>query len=1020
MEDSRQNNFEITLAQLRKIEFQQKAILDNIPDIVWLKDAQSRFIAVNEPFAKACGFKVKEIIGKTDLDIWPKELALGYRADDQEVMESKKRKCVQERLMHQEGGEQWIETIKTPVFDDHDKVIGTIGIARNITLHKHEAESLKEIRAELELRVKVRTTELASANEALRKEARIAQKAHKELANLGGFLTGVFNGIQDGLCVLDTKMNILRVNPAMEKWYAYNMPIVGKKCYQAYHHRDKPCDVCPVNETLKTHEVAHVVSPMEDKDGKLAGYFDLYSFPMFEENTKELIGVIEYVRNITEQKNAQEALRISEEKFRTIADFTYDWEYWQGPDKQMIYVSLSCERVTGYTNVDFLNDPDLIENIVHPLDLVILRKKRDEAVKNSTKLEADFRIINRNGQVHWISHICVPVYSNDGKLLGRRASNRDISKNKEYEQEIKVYHENLEELVKQRTKALELEIAARKDVQEQASILYQQLEFTLGVTKTGLDIIDKDFNMHYVDPEWAHNYGDWKGKKCYEYFRERKSVCPNCAIVEAFKTNKIVVSEEVLEKEGNRPIQVTTIPYQDKNGEWLVAELNVDITQKKKVDEELKRYRNDLEALVEERTQDLLCQTNRYKVSELEKSKLNRELIKINDKLKSISLIDAHTGLYNYRYLQDAVEVEFHQARRYAQNLAIIMLDIDYFRSINDVYGIAFGDLVLKQLAKQLKRMVRRYDVLIRYSGEEFIIVSPRLNRDFAFNMAQRLLDSLNFINFGNKNHSVKLKISLSVVSFPEDRAKNGMDLVNLADLLLNKAKESGGNRAYSSLDAKNNVSKGTGKISKTAGIKTLKNKISKLNKQSKQGLSESIFAFAKTLELKDHYTGEHVENTVHFATGVAKELNLPKEDVELIKQAAMLHDLGKIGISENILLKKGKFNKKEFEEIKKHPQIGADIIRPIKFLRDLIPFIFYHHERWDGKGYPSRIKGEDIPLGARVIAIADVYQALISDRPYHKAFTKSAAIEIIKKSSGTQFDPRVVSAFLKVVSKEK
>jgi len=399
---------------------------------------------------------------------------------------------------------------------------------------------------------------------------------------------------------------------------------------------------------------------------------------------------------------------------------------------------------------------------------------------------------------------------------------------------------------------------------------------------------------------------------------------------------------------------------------------------------------------------------------------LNRELIKTNEKLKSVSLIDSHTGLYNYRYLQDVIEAEFHQARRYAQNLALIMLDVDYFKSINDVYGVVFGDLVLKQLARQLKRMVRRYDILVRYSGEEFIIISPRLDRTAAFNMAQRLLDSLNFINFGNKKHSVKLKLSFSVVSFPDDRANSGMDLVNLANKVLNKVKESGGNRAYSVLDIKSSSKKGSEKTSKAAGVKSLKNTINKLNKQSKQGLTESIFAFAKTLELKDHYTGEHVENTVHFATEIAKELNLAKEDVELIKQAAMLHDLGKIGISENILLKKGKLTKKEFEEIKKHPQIGADIIRPIQFLHALIPFIFYHHERWDGKGYPSGIRGEDIPLGARVIAIADVYQALISDRPYHKAFLKPMAIDMIKKASGTQFDPRIVDTFLKVITREK
>lgn len=889
MEDSKQNNLEITAGLLRKAELRQKAILDNIPDIAWLKDLQGRFIAVNEPFVKACGLKAEEIIGKTDLDIWPKELALSYRANDQEVIDSKKRKCIQEKLIYPKGPEQWMETIKAPFFDDHGKVIGTTGITRNITLHKSEAERLKEIRAELDLRVKVRTSELASFNEALRKEVRFAKEAQKELANLGNFLSNVFNSIQDGVCVLDTKMNIQLVNPTMEKWYTYNMPIVGKKCYQVYYQRNKPCDICPVAETLKTLKTAHCISSIKNKDGKTADYLDLYSFPIFDEQTKELAGVIEYVRDITEQKIAQ--------------------------------------------------------------------KENDE---------------------------------------------------------------KLEVLVQQRTKSLELEIATRKEAEEKANVLYQQLEFILGATKTGLDIIDKDFNLRYVDSVWACNYGDWRGKKCFEYFMGRKSSCPGCAVEEAFRTKKIVVSEETLAKEGGRPIQVTTIPYQDKNGQWLAAEVNVDITQKKKIDEELKRYRDHLEQLVEERTQDLLQETARCRNSEFEKSKLNRELLKTNERLKSVSLIDAHTGLYNYRYLQEAIEVEFHQARRYAQNLSIIMLDIDYFKSINDVYGIVFGDLVLKQLAKQLKRMLRRYDILVRYSGEEFIIISPRLNRNNAFNLAQRLLDTLNFINFGNKEHSVKLKMSLSVVSFPEDRAKNGMDLVNLADVLLNKAKENGGNRACSSSDLKNPLSKKTGNISKAVGIKTLKNRIDKLNKQSKQGLTESIFAFAKTLELKDHYTGEHVENTVHFATGLAKELNLASEEVELIKQAAMLHDLGKIGISENILLKKGKLNKKEFEEIKKHPQIGADIIRPIQFFHDLIPFIFYHHERWDGKGYPSGIKGEDIPLGARIIAIADVYQALISDRPYHKAFSKSAAIDIIKKSSGTQFDPSIVRAFLKVVHMEK
>ena len=144
------------------------------------------------------------------------------------------------------------------------------------------------------------------------------------------------------------------------------------------------------------------------------------------------------------------------------------------------------------------------------------------------------------------------------------------------------------------------------------------------------------------------------------------------------------------------------------------------------------------------------------------------------------------------------------------------------------------------------------------------------------------------------------------------------------------------------------------------------------------------------------------------------------EEEVELIKQGAALHDLGKIGISEKILLKKSKLTKSEFEEIKKHPQIGADILRPIQFLRNIIPLVFYHHEKWDGTGYPSGIKKEEIPIGARIIAIADAYQALTSDRPYRKAYPKEKAMKILKEGAGSQFDPRITAIFLKILQQEK
>jgi HD-GYP domain-containing protein (c-di-GMP phosphodiesterase class II) len=129
-----------------------------------------------------------------------------------------------------------------------------------------------------------------------------------------------------------------------------------------------------------------------------------------------------------------------------------------------------------------------------------------------------------------------------------------------------------------------------------------------------------------------------------------------------------------------------------------------------------------------------------------------------------------------------------------------------------------------------------------------------------------------------------------------------------------------------------------------------------------------------------------------------------------------MLHDLGKVGISEQILHKKSKLNTKEFTEIKKHPQIGVDIIRPIQSLQSIIPLLLYHHERWDGKGYPFGLKKENIPLGARIVAIADVYQALVSDRPYRRAYPKRKAMEMIKENSGTHFDPDIVDVFINIL----
>ncbi|MEW5949305.1 MAG: ATP-binding protein [Thermodesulfobacteriota bacterium] len=179
------------------------------------------------------------------------------------------------------------------------------------------------------------------------------------------------------------------------------------------------------------------------------------------------------------------------------------------------------------------------------------------------------------------------------------------------------------------------DITERKKAENELRMVKQHIEFILGATKTGLDIIDSEFNVRYIDPEWGKVYGDPAGKKCYEYFMGLGEMCPGCGIPKALETKAITVTEEALVKEGNRPIQVTTIPFQDENGEWLVAEVNVDIAERKKVEEELKRYQGQLESMVEERTAELTATNEELQQEIAERRQIEEELLRIKINLEA-------------------------------------------------------------------------------------------------------------------------------------------------------------------------------------------------------------------------------------------------------------------------------------------------------------------------------------------------------------------------------------------------
>jgi putative nucleotidyltransferase with HDIG domain len=179
----------------------------------------------------------------------------------------------------------------------------------------------------------------------------------------------------------------------------------------------------------------------------------------------------------------------------------------------------------------------------------------------------------------------------------------------------------------------------------------------------------------------------------------------------------------------------------------------------------------------------------------------------------------------------------------------------------------------------------------------------------------------------------------------------------------------------------------------------------------------KTVRGFALAVEAKDRYTHGHSENVMKYTVMLARKLGLSEQEIDQIKYAGLLHDIGKIGVSESILNKPGRLTDDEFGEIKKHPDLGARIISDVPFLKSLVPLIRHHHEFFNGKGYPDGIAGEEIPFGARILGIADAYEAMTSNRPYRKALEQNVAMGILTEEKGKQFDPNIVDAFIQLLS---
>lgn len=362
---------------------------------------------------------------------------------------------------------------------------------------------------------------------------------------------------------------------------------------------------------------------------------------------------------------------------------------------------------------------------------------------------------------------------------------------------------------------------------------------------------------------------------------------------------------------------------------------------------------------------------------------------------------DVLTGLNNHRYFYDQLE-SIYLDEKNATNLSLIFFDIDYFKDYNDMFGHLKGDIVLKSIGSKLKEILSGEEATIaRYGGDEFAVLLPNKTKEQAYVIGEKIRVEIEKMYFEGQDYLSSKNLTVSIgIAFNDDHINGYIDLIKRADDALYKAK----------FTRKNQVEV----------FSSVYNMIITNMKEEHFDLITSIKTLISVINTKDKYTYGHVERVVRYVKMLADKLELSEQDKETLIYGAYIHDIGKINIPTYILNKKMPLKHDEWELIKQHPTIGVEIINQIDSLSYVVPLVMHHHERFDGTGYPGQLKGNDIPYLARILTIADCFDAMTFSRPYKSGMTNEEAIVELKRCANTQFDPEIADAFIEIIKEMK
>jgi diguanylate cyclase (GGDEF)-like protein/putative nucleotidyltransferase with HDIG domain len=349
---------------------------------------------------------------------------------------------------------------------------------------------------------------------------------------------------------------------------------------------------------------------------------------------------------------------------------------------------------------------------------------------------------------------------------------------------------------------------------------------------------------------------------------------------------------------------------------------------------------------------------------------------------------DPLTGLYNRRYFFEALEKEVQRSERYGSDASLALFDVDDFKRINDTCGHAAGDEVLREIGRIVEGLIRPTDSFARIGGEEFALLMPETKQLDALLICERLRTAIS-------RHRLlpdrRVTVSGGVASCPQDASRRE-ELERRADGALYWAKRHGKDMCAVASEVIVDDADG-----------------------DREGAIAHLYALVATIDDSHLHTRHHSENVAAYAVALGQALGLDRERIVNLRRAALLHDIGKVAVGEGILTKPAALSEAEYDEIKLHPVVGATMLLHAGLIEEA-GWVRHHHERVDGAGYPDRLAGDQVPLEARIIFVADSFEAMTSDRPYRAGMSEEEAVAELRRCSGTQFEPEIVETLARLV----